>query len=878
MLTTSICEGFISKSGVCLKAGQIYFLEVSLPPEPVTPIKKSITKIDVMARAMGSVGWSMCGETGGVPASMEFEISGTSTSQSSRLSLKGENIAQCKVLCAKPHLEIRLNAKALQKMTPYDEISPGATVGWHGGYYSLYDEITGTLFAGGTLIEGQGTITHRICPPSSTISLKGNGSVVAIFSDGQQDTNQAVSYSQRTWDMCGSPHPNPLVTDFTFFKFDELGTCEVLTPSSVPDLNISPIDIPGQKEIRVGLFSAHFRKDDHFKSNNSQWSGMEYAIKRRNVDANKVEIDETYLSNGTIPSLYRTAQYQHPLSGIDDWVFLIKKQGHDGPQPVPLPKLYYPPTAMPSILHDSSSPTIFVATQEPTITNSRPTQVPKKSSPPVPLEKPSKGTLVPSLEPSTESSTSPTKKTQRIASVTSSYKELGEEQGQHTVVSSILSALGEIKLPDNAARVIRQSALHALTTLTMKSIPDQKTVREFSDTRRVRQLQDKKAQPTFGPSVIAATSSVLPTYHPTVTSYPTRAVTPLPSHEDAYFMSCGLKGKMNEYYKFHRTTTDMGCERSCTMLTGTSAKSSGQTGSQYISAALAVNYEYDTVLAFITLMDGMESLYSIRRLSARNYVCLGNATSPSAPQSFKMMLGGGSNLVDPQWSFCGQQSSSPASLMSFTVRDWTDCTNQNVASISCSESEEHPMYLFLYSDKGIGWSGASYSIRSVPTTASSILRTLATGGIVQESTEVKRGTLVEGKQTGFADLCIKDGCYSATVADGLLPDDIFFVMCGSFGTPGVELAFEVSIHVHVLHDVMCRHIVRQGRVLPSRGIAFLFITCTHKCQHRFALKAYKCILIHLLYVPSFLYSFIPSFSPSSFLLLTHSYSYSYNLF
>ena len=812
MLTTSICEGFISKSGVCLKAGQIYFLEVSLPPEPVTPVKKSITITDVMARAMGSVGWSMCGESGGVPASMEFEISGTSTSQSSRLSLKGEDIAQCKVLCAKPHLEIRLNAKALQKMTPYDKITPGATVGWHGGYYSFYDETTGTLFAGGTLIAGQGTITHRICLPSSTVSLKGNGSVVAIFSDGQQDTYQAVSYSQRTWDMCGSPRPNPLVTDFTFFKFDELGTCEVLTPFSVPDLNTSPIDIPGQKEIRVGLFAAHYRKDDHFKSNNSKWSGMEYAIKKRNVNASKVEIDEIYLSNGTIPSSYRTAQYQHPLSGIDDWVFLIKKQGHDGPEHVPLPKLYYPPTAMPSIRHDSSSPTIIVATQEPTITDFRPTQAPKKLSPPV------KGTLAPSQEPSKESSTSPTKKTQKIDSVTSSYREQGEGQGQgqYTVVSSLLSALGEIRLPDNTARVIRQGALHALTALTMKSIPDQKAVRVVSGTRRARQLEDKKAQPTAEPS---ATPSVSPTYHPTATSYPTRAVTPLPSHEDAYFMSCGLKGKMNEYYKFHRTTTDMGCERSCTMLTGTSAKSSGQTGSQYISAALAVNYEYDTVLAFITVMDGMDSLHSIRRLSESNYVCLGNATSPSAPQSFKMMLGGGSNLVDPQWSFCGQQSSSPASLMSFTVRDWTDCTNQNVASISCSESKEFPMYLFLYSDKGIGWSGASYSIRSVPTTASSILRTLSTGGLYQESTEVKKGTLVEGKQTGFADLCIKDGCYSATVAAGLLPDDIFFVMCGSVGTPGVELAFEVSVHVHVFEDVMWRDFRRQGRVRYCLGVA-----------------------------------------------------------
>ena len=846
MLTTSICEGFISKSGVCLKAGQIYFLEVSLPPEPVGPIKKSITKTDVMARAMGSVGWSMCGETGGVPASMEFEISDTSTSQSSRLLLQGSNTAQCKVLCAKPHLEIRLNAKALQKMTPYDVIPPGATVGWHGGYYSFYDEITGTLFAGGTLIEGQGTTTHRVCPPSSTVSLKGNRSVVAIFSDGQQATYQAVSYSHRTWSMCDPPLPNPLVTDFAFFKFDDTGTCEVLTPSSVPDLNTSPVDVPGQKEIRVGLFSAHVRKYDHFQSNNSKWSGMEYAIKKRNIDANKVEVDETYLSNGTIPTSYRTAQYQHPLNGIDNWVFLIKKQGHDGPDPVPLPKLYYPPTAMPSTRHNSSSPssspTIFIATQEPTITNTRSTQIPTKSSPPVPLNKPSKGTLAPTQEPTIEPLTPPSKKAQTNAAVTASHREQGQKQrqgqGQHTVVSSLLSAFGEIKLPDSAARVMRQGALYALTALTMKSLPDQKAVRELSGTRRVRQLEDKKPQPRYAPS---ATPSVLPTYHPTATSYPTRAVAPLTSHEDAYFMSCGLKGKMDEYYKFHRTKTDMGCERSCTMLTGTSTKSSDQTGSQYASDALAINYEYDTVLAFITVMDGMDSLHSIRRLSESNYVCLGNATSPSAPQSFRMMLGGGSNLVDPQWSFCGQKSTSPASLMNFTVRDWTDCTNQHVESVSCFDSKEHPMYLFLYSDKGIGWSGASYTIKSVPTTASSIIRTVASGGMVQEFTVLKSGSLLHGKQTGFADLCIKDGCYSATVSAGVLPDDIFFVMCGSVGTPGLELAFEVSIHVYDLEDVMWQDLVRQGRVLSRRGIAFLLIACTHKFQHSFALKSCKCI-------------------------------------
>ena len=396
---------------------------------------------------------------------------------------------------------------------------------------------------------------------------------------------------------------------------------------------------------------------------------------------------------------------------------------------------------------------------------------------PTSTEEPSKPVAAPSQEPSKAAAT----KRKELAATTALHR------GESNTASSFMTALGEFKLPTSVTRIVRQGALHALTVLTIKAAPNHKATSEHPSIKKAKLLADKTDKPTYAPTAtIVSSPTPSPTYSPTATSYPTRAVTTQRSPEDPYFMSCGVRGNMDEYYKFHRTGDDMGCERSCSMLTSNKKPS-------LKLYQKPVNYETDTVLAFITELDEKNTLHSIRRLSERNFVCLGNATSPSAPQSFRMMLGGGTNLADPRWNFCNVAPTSVASIVEFTVHDWTNCTSKVVANFACSEATELPMLFFLYGDKGVGWNGGLYLIMSYPTTASSIIKSLLQPEKDDGFKIVNVGTLAGNKQTGIKDMCISDGCYSTTIAPGNTPDDIFMIMCGGVATPGADVAFEVSM-------------------------------------------------------------------------------------
>ena len=66
----------------------------------------------------------------------------------------------------------------------------------------------------------------------------------------------------------------------------------------------------------------------------------------------------------------------------------------------------------------------------------------------------------------------------------------------------------------------------------------------------------------------------------------------------------------------------------------------------------------------------------------------------------------------------------------------------------------------------------------------------STGGD-KSSIIVATGALEIGKQTGYASLCLMDGCYYTAVSVGLRPDLIAWILCGQIGGAGMDAVFEV---------------------------------------------------------------------------------------
>jgi hypothetical protein len=58
LLTTSICAGFTSDSGICLQKEGKFELSIIPPPETAGDI------VETLGVAAGTVGWSMCGQIG----------------------------------------------------------------------------------------------------------------------------------------------------------------------------------------------------------------------------------------------------------------------------------------------------------------------------------------------------------------------------------------------------------------------------------------------------------------------------------------------------------------------------------------------------------------------------------------------------------------------------------------------------------------------------------------------------------------------------------------------------------------------------------------------------------------------------------------------
>ena len=269
-------------------------------------------------------------------------------------------------------------------------------------------------------------------------------------------------------------------------------------------------------------------------------------------------------------------------------------------------------------------------------------------------------------------------------------------------------------------------------------------------------------------------------------------------------MTCGVKGDLDQYYKFHRTNTAVGCERSCAMLNISSIATSMP----------RTDFEKDLVFGFFTQGDEFAKLEALRQLNGRNFVCMGNGTSPSDPQNFRMILGGGESFAGPVWQFCNLPAVPATSVVEFEVVDYTECSARIVDQPTCPSAggDEKGMYILMYDDKGSGWSGAEYSLYSVPSTFEGILRG---GGVPTPDSQsqsrsvaavstngpdpyesrgftlVANGALEKGKQTGYGPVCVKDGCYLGSVSVGTHPSNIAWVFCGVIGSAGMEGVFKV---------------------------------------------------------------------------------------
>ena len=769
-----MCAGYESTSGACLEAGVEYKLEVSLPEDHFHP-SSALGATDVISRAIGQIGWSICGETGGVPANMNFKLLSPHDA--------AQNKRKCEMVCDTSVFQIGLTSKAI--IDPSGEISPGLSAGWEGGYYSLLHESTGVMYAGGTLLAFQKPTTHRIClpnsifyidPSASKIKSRTSGKVVVIFSDGSI-WDGANGDPSRVWSTCGVTQT--LTTDFSFFQVTSIPLmgCQLLPPSLRRDNTVSVVNISdgALPPLRVGVFSTYSHSSGS-SYNTSRWFGREYVISSMGAIDRMVE---TAVSNGSISSSASIAQFAHPLLGLKEWILRVKVKASNASSTVA--------STLPSShgLSQSGSPLSVPILDFPTLS----VQLTGAKQPNFLIVAPSTGqAVVPSL----------------LYTEFPSARSFTNNEFDATVSSNSDDKNGNF-LPD--VRGIEMAAMRS--SMISSTSPNLQTVGV---------IEDKKTQ------------------------------------ERSFWMSCGVKGKMDEYYKFHRTGTAMGCERSCSMLNTTRDKTQVR---ENMKDKLLVNFETDMALAFFTKADNFGELQALRRLTYRNFICMGNKTSADDKQCFRMILGGGTNIVDPIWQFCNLPTVPVTAVAEFCVTDWTECTAKIVDQPKCTEQDYAPallppgdttpsaseattlmknsgplvgMYILLYDDEGNGWSEAEYIIIFVPVSLDNLLSSVASSTLQQSFTFtqifrgfndgidsnnstlpsgqilIKRGALAEGKQTGYASICVANGCYRADVTLGNKPEQIAWVLCGMIGSAGMNVAFGVKhwslSHLNIVSDTI----------------------------------------------------------------------------
>ena len=764
VLTSSMCAGYESTSGACLRNGEEYRFEVSFPEDHYNP-SSALRSVDVVSRAAGQIGWSICGEVGGVPANMAFRVSSSQQA--------AQRKSKCEMVCHTSVLEIGLTSKAI--VDPTGELPPGLTVGWGGGYYSLLHESTGVMYAGGTLLALQNPVTHRICLPDSIFSsstsvinknTRVSGQIVAIFSDGSSWDGNTGDPS-RAWSVCGVTQT--LATDFSFFEsvIQPFTSCQQLAPPILHDKRSTIVnatnEILSPAPTRVGVFSAHSHPSGSL-FNTSGWYEREYVISSRGtVD----RMAETPVSNGSISSSVSAAQFGHPLSGLEEWILRVKaKSGIASPTQS---------TSAAPVLHPSLAPSLS--------------------------ETPSLAPLLISSSPLMEPTTA-------------------QPFNLLTAVPSMLPSMFDL----NPSEI--PSARYLLDETSMASIVLNSDLPSLSSTSKISDRQGTAL--SYQPATLSMSQ--------------TGGDEPEETQERPFWMSCGVKGKMDEYYKFHRTDTALGCERSCLMLNATRTESRSKGNAK---DRMLIDFDKDSALSFFTKADNFSELQALRSLTKRNFVCMGNKTSAADTQCFRIIVGGGTNLKEPIWQFCNLQAVPAAAVVEFCVTDWTECTAKIVHQPTCPTQSSPPallppgdatssappgqdiipisgpttgMYMLLYDDKGSGWSGAEYVITFFPTSLRNFALSVILPGASGQATPrrgrdnaddlggsddvgpavspmgevvVKIGSLEAGKQTGYASVCLVDGCYTADVSLGERPEQIAWVLCSMIGAAGMEGVFEV---------------------------------------------------------------------------------------
>ena len=144
VVTTSMCGGFLQVGGTCLKIDETYQMEVRFPTyvdstQTASGGGSTSPTQALQSQLTSEVGWSLCGQKGGIPASVRFHV----LPSSRRFKSRPEQV--CEVICNRPFLDIGLTAKTV--VDPFLGLKLGE--GWDGGYYHLVDTVSGLIFAGG---------------------------------------------------------------------------------------------------------------------------------------------------------------------------------------------------------------------------------------------------------------------------------------------------------------------------------------------------------------------------------------------------------------------------------------------------------------------------------------------------------------------------------------------------------------------------------------------------------------------------------------------------------------------------------------------------------------------------------------------------------
>lgn len=267
--------------------------------------------------------------------------------------------------------------------------------------------------------------------------------------------------------------------------------------------------------------------------------------------------------------------------------------------------------------------------------------------------------------------------------------------------------------------------------------------------------------------------------------------------KNAYWVSCGKRGDLGEFYRFERSfdnSTDHHCRQQCQQLRSLSPLPEDESLRYLVSAS--------------NIPRSLVSIHSIE--DELSPVCLGNATVVNATTCYHVILGGGTLTYGPQWQFCGLTVPSTAAV-DVCVHDWVDCRGSVVHEPSCRyDKDEAGMYIIMLGGTGKGWSGAEYTISS--------------GSGAGEVQAV--GTLEDG-ETGFGSVCLSEGCYSLHVSNGKVPDAVLWMFCGAIGQAGTVSYFEVVDGTCRMMSslFLCRIIFLVGKYLTTiilmASIAFL---------------------------------------------------------